>query len=212
MNGIIKVIIIAGISISIGGCSGTSGESNTNASTANVGTANQANNSTVSNTNPEMIPYPGTENTNGAPPMDNNAKVLTVDPKQLQPTNPAVPGADNSEVITALNEKGAVETRTFKGHPVLAKVERTTAGRDLQLKVFLKNGKVVNLPPDKIKNFTGDSAQSILQAIGISAPKPPQTVGTGAATGTKTEDTKETIESRPPPAPNAPPVKAPTKP
>lgn len=211
MNGIIKILIVTGILILIGGCSGTANESDTNASATNA--ANQTNNSTVSNTNPNMIPYPGTENTNGVVAANGDVKVVTIDPKQLQPTNPSIPAADNSEVSTVLNEKGAVETRTFKGNPVLAKIERTTVGRDVQLKAYLKNGKVVNLPADKIRNFGGDSVQEILQAIGISAPKPPvQNADTGAATGAKTEDAPEIKPNRTTQTPNAPPVKVPTKP
>lgn len=210
MNGIIKILIIAGILISNGACSGTSGEGNTNA--ANTGATNQANNSTASNTNPQMIPYPGTENTNGVVAANSDVKVVTVDPKQLKPTNPGFPAADNSEVISTLNEKGAVETRIFKSHPVLAKIEKTTYGRDIQLKVYLRNGKVVDLPLEKIKNFAGDSAAEILQAAGISQPKPVQNAETGAAVGTKTENTKESKPERPAQTPNAPPLKVPTKP
>lgn len=211
MNGIIKIAIIAAISISIGGCRSSSGEGNTNApAMSGGGAANQANNSTVSSTNPELIPYPGTENTNGKPATNGDTKVVTVDPKQLKPTNPPIPAADNSEVTTVLNEKGAVETRTFKNNPILAKIERATAGRDVQVKVFLKNGKVVNLPPDKIKNFTGDSAELILQAAGIQLPKPAQTGATGAATSTKTAGTKETKPGETTRTPNAPPVRVPT--
>ncbi|HEX8367169.1 MAG TPA: hypothetical protein VF604_01260 [Pyrinomonadaceae bacterium] len=210
MNGILKIAIIAIILTLLGGCSGVSGDNNANASTANVNSSNTANTESVSNT--AMIPYPGPGNTSGAPPANSDVQTVNIDPKQLKPTNPAVPAADNSEVISTLNEKGAVETRIFKSHPILAKVEKTTFGRDVQLKVYLKNGKVIPTPPEKIQNFINDSAEQILQAAGIQSPKPVQNAGTGAATGMKTEDTKESKPNAAPQTPNAPPIKAPTKP
>jgi hypothetical protein len=211
MKGIIKIVIIAGVSISINACSGSSSESVLNSPATNANTTNSANNAAASNTNAGFIPYPGTENTNGVP-ANVNAKVVSIDPQQLKPTNAAMPAADNSEIVMALNEKGAVETRTFKSNPVLAKIEKTTEGRNVGLKVYLKNGKVIPLPPEKIKNFTVDSAEQILQAAGIQTPKPVQNAGTGAATGTKTDDTTESKPNAPSKTPNAPPVRMPTRP
>jgi hypothetical protein len=211
MKGIIKIAIIAALLISINACSGSSSESVLNSPATNANTTNSANNAASSNTNAGLIPYSGTENTNGVP-ANADTKVVNIDPKQLKPTNPAMPAADNSEVGIALNEKGAVETRTFKSNPVLAKIEKTTEGRDVRLKVYLKNGKVIPIPAEKIKNFTGDSAEQILQAAGIQPPKPIQNIDTGAATGTKTADTTESKPNGATQTPNAPPVRMPTRP
>ena len=211
MNGIIKIAIIAAILILIGGCAGSSGESSANASTANANAANLPNAATLSSDNTELIPYP-TPNANGNPAANGETKVVNIDPKQLKPTNPAIPAADNSEVVIDLNQKGAVETRIFKSNPVLAKVEKMTYGRDVSVKVYLKNGKVIPLPTEKIKNFTGDSAEQILQAAGINTPKPVQNAETGAMTGTKATDSTESKADAPPRTPNAPPIRVPTKP
>lgn len=212
MSRIIKIAIIAAVLTLLGGCSGASSSGDANASSANGNLPlNPANSESQANTNTALIPYPGTENTNGAPPAETEAQVVNIDPKQLKPTSPAAPAADNSEVLTTLNEKGAVETRIFKSHPLLAKIEKTTFGRDVQLKVYLKNGKVIPLAPEKIGNFTNDSAQQILQSAGIQTAQPAQNTSTGAATGTKTEQTKESPTGNPAPAPSAP-LKAPTKP
>ncbi|HEX8249803.1 MAG TPA: hypothetical protein VF599_16645 [Pyrinomonadaceae bacterium] len=211
MNGILKIAIIAIILTLPGGCSVASGDgSNANSSAANGNSSSTANTVSVSNTG--MIPYPGSGNTSGAPPANSDVQAVSIDPKQLKPTSAGIPAADNSEVISRLNEKGAVETRIFKSHPVLAKVEKTTFGKDVQLKVYLKNGKVVPVPLEKIKNFINDSAEQILQAAGMQPPKPVQNVDTGAATGTKTEETKDSKPNGASQTPNAPPIKAPTKP
>lgn len=210
MNGIIKIVIVITIAAFIAGCSGASGE---NRATANANTSNPANSVTVSNANPgDLIPYPGTENSNGSP-SNANVKVTNIDPQKIKPTNPAMPAADNSEITSTLNEKGGLDTRTFKSHPLLAKIERTTEGREVRLKVYLKNGKVIELPPGKIGNFANDSAAQILQAAGVQSPPPPvQNADTGAVTGKKTEETKESKPSSPAQTPNAPPGKVPLKP
>ncbi|HEX9960311.1 MAG TPA: hypothetical protein VGB00_05235, partial [Pyrinomonadaceae bacterium] len=66
MRRIIKIVIIAGVLISIAACSGSSSDSVLNSPATNANTTNAANNA-ASNSNAGMIPYPGTENTNGIP-------------------------------------------------------------------------------------------------------------------------------------------------
>lgn len=209
-----KVLIITTLTaflIVIANCSGNSGDEKANVSinNANGGNVNLTNSEMAANINTNMIPYPGTENTSGKPPLANaDMKVVNVETKNLKPTNPTIPAADNSEIVTILNDKGAVETRTFKTNPLLSKIERTTLGKDVQLKVYLKNGKTISLQPDKIKNFTSDSAEQILVAAGIQPPPAPptQNSGTGAATGAKSEPGTQTQikPNNPGKTPNAP--------
>ncbi|HEX8733709.1 MAG TPA: hypothetical protein VF721_00165 [Pyrinomonadaceae bacterium] len=208
MNGILKIAIITLILTFLGGCSGASG-GNASTSRRDNNLSNTPENSPISNA---MIPYPGPGNTSGAPTANDNTQIVNIDPQKIKPTNPAVPAADNSEITTVLNEKGAIETRIFKGNPVLAKIEKATFGRDVQIKIYLKNGKVIPVAADKIRNFAADSAEQILQAAGIQASKPAPNADTGAATGAKEDDAKESKTERPPQTPNAPPIKAPTKP
>ncbi len=73
---------------------------------------------------------------------------------------------DNSEVLSRMNDKGEpLETRIFKNHRVLAKVERTDLNNQ-NIKVYLKSGKVVNLPEGRVENFLNASADDILKAVG----------------------------------------------
>ena len=75
---------------------------------------------------------------------------------------------DNSEVTSEMNDKGQpLETRTFKKHRVLAKIERIDLD-NRNIKVYLKNGKVVNLPEGKIEDFLTAPANDILKAVGVS--------------------------------------------
>lgn len=80
---------------------------------------------------------------------------------------------DNSEISGTMNDQGVpIETRTFKNNPLLAKVEKIyTKANDPNTKVYLKNGKVINVPPGKIGNASTASANEILVAVGV-IPKP----------------------------------------
>ena len=73
---------------------------------------------------------------------------------------------DDSEITSRMNDKGEpLETRVFKKHKVLAKVERTDLNNQ-NVKVYLKNGRVLNLPEGKVENFLTASADEILKAVG----------------------------------------------
>lgn len=79
----------------------------------------------------------------------------------------AIAAPDNSEVISQMNEKGQpLERRTFKNHPVLAKIERIDLDNQ-NIKVYLKSGKIVNLPADQADNFLTARADDILKAVGM---------------------------------------------
>lgn len=81
---------------------------------------------------------------------------------------------DESVVSAESRGKDFVETRTFKNHETLAKVEKITDGTTTRFKVFLKSGKVVDGPSEKLQNFASMAPASILDAIGI-ASKAPET-------------------------------------
>lgn len=94
-------------------------------------------------------------------PIDPNARrVLTVAP-------------DNSEISTEMNKQGQpVETRTFKDNPSLDKVVRTYITlENPQVKVYLKNGKILDLPKGKIDNPFNVPANEILTAVGVATQK-----------------------------------------
>jgi hypothetical protein len=91
-----------------------------------------------------------------AAPLDPNAKPITQ------------PAPDNSEFQSMMNNQGQpVESRVFKNHPALLKVERIYT--DLEnpvVKIYLKNGKTMNLPADKIGNPMEASAAEIMNTLG----------------------------------------------
>lgn len=75
----------------------------------------------------------------------------------------ARPAPDNSTFAAYLTDAG-YEIRTFKNHPQLLKVEKkiTSDGKQT-LKVFLRGGKVVELPGQKINPLATAPASFILQ-------------------------------------------------
>ena len=86
------------------------------------------------------------------------------------------PAPDNSEIFTELKEE-PIETRIFKNHPQLIKVVKSGIPPKQTIKVYLKNGKVVSLPGEKIPNLGVEPAADILQAAGVQPPPPPAAPG-----------------------------------
>lgn len=89
----------------------------------------------------------------------------------------ARPAPDNSTFASYLTDAG-YEIRTFKNHPQLLKVEKkiTSDGKQT-LKVFLRGGKVVELPGQSINPLATAPASFILQMAGIQ--NQPQSVPAG---------------------------------
>ncbi|MEO7674927.1 MAG: hypothetical protein ABIU09_12725 [Pyrinomonadaceae bacterium] len=80
-----------------------------------------------------------------------------------------IPAPENSEFGAVLADI-VFERRTFKSHPQLLKVEKTTKGNVKAIKVYLKDGSVVDLPGEKIEFISKATSASILQSAGIGAP------------------------------------------
>ena len=97
----------------------------------------------------------------------------------------ARPAPDNSTFATYLTDAG-YEIRTFKNNPVILKVEKRIENNgDQSLKVFLRNGKVVQLPGNAISPLSSASADAIASAAGV-ATAPPKSSGTEATGAKKT--------------------------
>ena len=95
----------------------------------------------------------------------------------------ARPAPDNSTFTSYLSDAG-YEIRTFKSHPQLTKVEKRTGSDGSQtLKIFLRNGQVVERPGNAIGVLSTASADAILAVGGITPqqPKAPAASGPSAA-------------------------------
>jgi hypothetical protein len=145
--------------------------------------ANVSNSNTENNTQ-TVIMQEG--NANG--PANNTAiktNVQIITPGKV--TGASRPASDNSEIFTELKEL-PIETRVFKNHPQLIKVVKTGMPGKMTIKVYLKGGKVVDVPGDKFPNLAAETAASILAEVGIKAPAPP---ASGRPADTKKSDQKQ---------------------
>lgn len=122
----------------------------------------------VQNVNSEMINVPSNSsltNQNQRPivegPMMPNAKPVEVQRPY------------NSTMTTTMDKKGNfIETRKFTDDPQISKVERMQQLK--KAKLYLKNGKVVELPFEKVGNiFVDGSPAQLLDLAGIKPPPTP---------------------------------------
>ncbi len=196
-----KFLSLAIFCVFVGGCSQTTTENvttrNSNTGTKNADAANlsaQTQNTNVSNTT--MEEFMNANNVPSAPSADgdsaNSANLRTADSMmsamekrgrgKRANTVPVDPHArqlltaapDNSEIYTEMNQQGqSVEMRIFKNNPSLDKVVRThLTAENQQVKIYLKNGKVIDLPKDKFDNVFDVSADEILSSVGAAPQKP----------------------------------------
>jgi hypothetical protein len=98
------------------------------------------------------------------------SNIQIIKPGKMSPMGRAAP--DNSEIFAELGEV-PIETRVFKNHPQLIKVVKSGIPPNQTIKVYLKGGKTVDLPGDKITNLGTEPAANILQAVGIQPAAPP---------------------------------------
>ncbi len=175
------------------GCSNGTTTTNSNANAAIVVNTNAASNlDVVNNPSAANVAAPATNSAiPGIPGAPANVQVSKNDPTRgnAKPQMVSVPAPDNSEVTNTLGEN-AVSTRVFKNHPQLAKVEQINdiANKKVTVKVYLRNGKVVEVPEGKIDNPMAAPAANILQAAGTGgqAAAPP-----GKADESKRDDSKK---------------------
>lgn len=108
-------------------------------------------------------------------PTGKNSRGRSANPEPLDPNAEMIltTAPDDSVITTSMNKQGApIETRTFKSHPTLVKVERVyTELKNPTIKVYLKNGKTYDLPKEKIDDIFNISANEILKAVGAAPPK-----------------------------------------
>lgn len=176
MNTAVKTFLILILSIAYTGCWGSATE--TNSATVNNNSSiqgNSANTFTAANGETVQPAYNGeTKEIGDGLPVPVNANVTVVNTNNTQDTMRENPAPDDSTFSAEMNGKGQpVETRTFKSHPILAKVEKITMSpRDYVFKIYLKNGKVVESKSDDLKDFRVISPLNILDVIGMKPPPP----------------------------------------
>jgi len=162
------------MTIVLGGCSASNVEKNATANAANPNAAN-ANGIAATNSNPAgMQPINGAQNINpnAFNASGDNLKVIKYQPKKDELPYGSRSAPDESVITSGSRGTEFFETRTFKNHPVVAKVEKIMDGKTTKYKIFLKNGKTVEAPAEKMTNMAAMSPENILDAVGM-LPKAP---------------------------------------
>jgi len=173
------IIFLIPIIISAAACSSSAPEMANQSAIVNVNSqAVQTNNNPIANVNASSGGGSTTTNSRipGIPDMPGtekpiNGKDMTRDVKISVPTRPA---PDNSEISDSLAEN-MVSTRTFKNNPQIAKIEVITLlaqNNKKQIKVYLRNGQVRELPEGKVDPLN-DTAANIMKALAGEAPAKP---------------------------------------
>jgi len=161
-------VVFSGCSSSVGTNQATNG-ANRIAPNSNPANANSA--SAVNSNSSGMQPYSENINPNAFNAANSNLKVIKYEPKKDELPYGSRAAPDDSVITTGSRGTDFIETRTFKSHAVLAKVEKIMDGKTEKYKVYLKNGKVVDAPADKMNTMQSLAPENILDAIGM-LPKP----------------------------------------
>lgn len=176
MSNLSKFFALVFLSLFYIGCRGTA-DSNSTAANFNSSNAVVSANSVTASNGEQIQPAFNGEMKEVADgfPVPVNANVTIVNTNQAKDTMREKPAPDDSTFTAEMNAKGQpVETRTFRSHPVLKKVEKITMSpRDYVFKIYLKNGKIVESKSDQLKDFRVISPLNILDVIGMKPPPPP---------------------------------------
>lgn len=199
MKEIPVLILCAVLVVGTGACSSTSPSSD--AERADVNRANNPANAVTDAGNTNAIPggstSPNEQQTFDSVLAARKAKIdamrnsgETVPDPGLPETLPTRPAPDNSEFSAVLTDFGR-ETRTFKDHPQLLKVEKLILVNRQTIKIYLRNGKIIQLPGEKVPILATAPAAEILRAAGIQTPSSaPRSTGSDSKNSEKSKSTK----------------------
>jgi hypothetical protein len=163
------VVLAVFLALSLTACGSAESDSNTMA----VNTAPNLNaNGSVPNIATTTFNNANSFNANSNRPMDEQIKRLEEMRQAANRSGKQIPSlntrpAPEDSTMTATLTDFARETRTWKKHPVLAKVEKVHDGVDGSIKVHLRSGKVIDLPGKSIAQLDQITAAAVLQLVGL---------------------------------------------
>lgn len=134
---------------------------NTNSQNINAGV--------IENGNIAATPVTDSNNSNivqSNSPTNTNRGRLAQSNINGQPKSALIPAPHNSSVATTMNERNEfMQIRIFNSNAQIQKMEKNVTTE--KTKVFLKNGKVLDVPAGKTFDFINASPQEILIAVGL---------------------------------------------
>jgi hypothetical protein len=159
------------------------------ANTANANAVN-SNAEVAQEVNANLIPLKSLKNIN-VNANELNPQAQTNANKNVKMALNKAPAPFDSTVMTTMNKENQfLEVREFKKDPIILKVERLQELK--KIKLYLKSGKVVELPFDKGSAvFINGSPGDLLTAAGIKPPATPPNTNPGKVD----EATKDAIKN-----------------
>ncbi len=153
-NRLILVFIFA-IAGMISACSGNSKVDDQSGIAANDHNNNPVN--SVTNFQTGISAQPPNNQKGGGRPADDRP-VLRFDP-----------APEDSQIASAMNSSGQMyDTRIFKRHPQLVKVDSTSIGpKEKELKILLRNGQIKIVTTDSIVDLKQATTSQLLRLAGI---------------------------------------------
>lgn len=147
------------------------------ANTANVNASN-SNAEVAQEVNANLVPMKSLKNIN-VNANQLNPQVPTNANKNVKMQLNSAPAPFDSTVMTTMNKENKfLEVREFKKDPIILKVERLQELK--KIKLYLKSGKVVELPYDRGSVvFINGSPSDLLNAAGIKPPATPPNTNPG---------------------------------
>src|SRR5688500_11165974 len=180
-----RTVVVCGLAaiFIFSGCSSTSDEASkpktTNSTTANTAAVNAGNE--IASSQPADANLATTNQAVAAADrMDSRLQEMRragaassgADPAASAMKN-AQPAPDNSTFTSYLTDAG-YEIRTFNDHPQLLKAEKkVTSDGKQSLKIYLRDGKIVEAPANKVPVLATAPAALLLEAAGVRQPAAP---------------------------------------
>lgn len=174
------ILAAASLNWACSGCSKTMPQANSPVSAFNKTAASPSPSQTSTpNTNPANSVTNAQTGTFANPP--NNKKVVNSPTNETPSQLRFQPAAEDSEIASSMNSSGQMYSiRVFRNHPQLAKVESVWVNKkDKALKIFLKDGRVLEVTTDRILNLKQATTAQLLELVGIQ-PAQPERNKTGA--------------------------------
>lgn len=162
-----SIIFISMIFLS--GCSMAANENSGFNENYNPYTNTTANSKNKTDESAKAVPYNGLKKSDIEDVFKRSENPIGQESQSNSTSTLIKPLPENSQLSMQMNEKGyVVETRTFNGLSFLIKIEKTTISpKETKLQIYLKNGKVYDVPEGKMKDFRTATIKTILEAADV---------------------------------------------
>lgn len=154
------------------GFEGTNGNTHPMTETGEITKVTDSNTSTVTDYKGDNIAAPENANTGRPTQIEekmnkiNKLREMAKNQTGPKPTPMRFDAPENSYITQELTDV-AKEVRVFRDHPQLARIERIHSPKGVTMKVYLKNGKVVDVDGKAVGALRDASSAKVLELAGV---------------------------------------------